>query len=79
MKIIKQGKPKEEVDRLINATKRFECKRCDCIFEADKDEYKSCEFEYNRINYYCICPNCGIQAYEVTMRKSQSQLEFLGY
>jgi rubrerythrin len=43
MKIIKQGLPKEEVERIAKATKQFTCKRCGCIFEADK---------------YYVCPNC---------------------
>lgn len=69
MKIIRQGKSKEEFERTIKATKRFECKLCGCIFEADKGEYKSYECEYNGIDYYCICPNCETKANEVIMRE----------
>ena len=49
MIIIKEGiKP--------DTTKRFECKYCRCIFEADKSE---CE-DYDREgNYYMKCPCCG--------------------
>lgn len=53
MKIIKQGNYDP------NRTKRFECKNCGCIFEADKSEYKD-YFQYNQTDYYCECPTCGI-------------------
>lgn len=33
IKIIRQGKSKEELDK---AYRRFECLHCGCIFEADK-------------------------------------------
>lgn len=69
MKIIKQGKSKADVERMIKATKRFECELCGCIFEANKGEYKSYECEYNEIDYYCICPNCETKANEVIMRE----------
>jgi hypothetical protein len=64
MKLIKQGLPKEEVERIAKATKRFTCKRCGCIFEADKDEYSIRQCGYNETEYYCICPNCEIRADE---------------
>ena len=35
MKIIKEG----DLNKL-KKIKRFECKECGCIFEADKNEYK---------------------------------------
>lgn len=37
MKIIKEGKPKEELKVILNKTKRFECKTCGCVFEADNE------------------------------------------
>ena len=64
MKIIKQGLPKEEVERIAKATKQFTCERCGCIFEADKDEYSIRQCGYNETEYYCICPNCEIGAGE---------------
>ncbi len=65
MKIIKQGKTKEELKAILNATKRFECKTCGCIFEADWDEYTHSS-QYNETYYYCKCPNCRVNnAYEV--------------
>lgn len=67
MKIIKQGKSKEELKTILNKTKRFECKTCGCIFEADKGEYKF-EEDYICSTYYCKCPNCGGNAFEVKMR-----------
>lgn len=67
MNIIKQGKTKEELKAILNATKRFECKTCGCIFEADEGEYTEEESFYSYINY-CKCPNCGKDAFEVKMR-----------
>lgn len=64
MKIIKQGLPKEEVERIAKATKQFTCERCGCIFEADKGEYSVRQCGYNETEYYCICPNCEIRADE---------------
>ena len=65
MKILKQGLPKEEVEKV---TKQFTCKRCGCIFEADKDEYRIRQCDYNETEYYCICPNCGDNAFELRTR-----------
>lgn len=39
MKIIKQGKSKEELNK--PKIKRFECYKCECVFEADETEYTS--------------------------------------
>ena len=64
MKFIKQGKSKEDVERIAKATKQFSCKRCGCIFEADKDEYSIRQCGYNETEYYCKCPNCGDNAFE---------------
>ena len=62
MKIIKPGKQlgKETTER------RFRCPICECVFDADKGEYK-----VNFINvpfYFCTCPNCKNNAFEVTLR-----------
>jgi len=35
MKIIKEGNLNK-----LKKIKRFECRECDCIFDADKNEYK---------------------------------------
>lgn len=68
MNIIKQGKSKEELKPILNATKRFECSTCGCVFEADKGEYKF-EEDYIYSSYYCKCPNCKVDnAHEVKMR-----------
>ncbi len=52
MKIIKEG----DLNKL-KKIKRFECKECGCIFEAEKNEYKQGS-QYNDIYYYCECPFC---------------------
>ena len=67
MKIIKEGKTKEQLEKIPKYTKRFECKTCGCIFEADNDEY---EVEDNRcrVLYFCKCPNCEHRAFEVRTR-----------
>lgn len=67
MKIIKPGKSKEELKTILNKTKRFECKTCGCIFEADNGEYIEEEGFYS-YSYYCECPNCGKNAFEGKMR-----------
>ena len=62
MKIIKQGNPE-----IINKPKKFHCSRCDCVFEADKSEYKAGN-QYNDIYFYAECPCCKANANEeVTM------------
>lgn len=61
MKIIKQGKSKEELEAILNRTKHFECKTCGCIFEAIKGEYTVEEYGTT----YCACPNCGGNTFEV--------------
>lgn len=58
IKIIKPGKKPE-------TTKRFTCKHCGCVFNADKDDY---EEMYSLCNGYYLrvdCPVC-----ERTVRKS---------
>lgn len=67
MKIIKKGKTKEELKAILNKTKRFECKTCGCVFEANEDEYEV-EEEWIYSTYYCFCPNCGKESFEVKMR-----------
>lgn len=57
MKIIKEGDLKK-----LKKIKRFECKECGCIFEAEKDEYKRGS-QYNEEYYYCACPYCNQRVY----------------
>lgn len=67
MKIIKEGKTKEELNQILNHTKRFKCKTCGCVFEADESEYK---MEQDNIysHFYSKCPNCNMRAFEIKMR-----------
>jgi rubredoxin len=67
MKIIKEGKTKEELEKILKNTKRFECKTCGCIFEANDGEYKW-DTDWVYTTRYCKCPNCGQNAYEVRTR-----------
>lgn len=67
MRIIKQGMTKAEIEKIKKVVKRFKCRTCECIFEADKTEYES-EEEYTYITYYCKCPNCEDNAFELRMR-----------
>jgi Zn finger protein HypA/HybF involved in hydrogenase expression len=67
MKIIKEGKTKEELEKILKNTKRFKCKTCGCIFEANDNEYIY-EEDYIYATCYCKCPNCGQNAFEVKMR-----------
>lgn len=52
MKIIKEG-------RKPDMTKRFECKRCGCIFEADEGEWFNTNKDYNDPRPSANCPFCG--------------------
>ena len=58
MEIIKQG----DISKL-KQTKKFECRRCGCIFLADDDEYKYSGSQYNESYYRCICPTCNTPVY----------------
>lgn len=71
MKIIKRGKTKGELKAILNKTKRFECKTCGCIFEANKGEYT----EEEHGTTYCVCPNCDKNAFEVKMEKIERRPE----
>lgn len=71
MKIIKQGKSKEELKKILRHTVRFTCHTCDCVFEADKNEYSvssDCGFYTVRT---CVCPNCQSMAFETPTRKGR--------
>lgn len=61
MKIIKQGKSKEELNK--PKIRRFECHKCECVFDADETEYKA-DTDYIYTTYSCVCPNCGVWAFE---------------
>lgn len=78
MKIIVQGKTKEELKAVLNATRRFECKTCGCIFEADKGEYNKEDCFYS-VTYYCKCPNCDRNAFEVKMREIDKKAKESAY
>ena len=58
MEIIKQG----DISKL-KQTKKFECRRCGCIFLADDDEYKYSGSQYNESCYQCACPTCNNPVY----------------
>lgn len=55
MKIIQDG----NLDKLKEIV-RFTCKRCGCVFEAEKNEYKT-STQYNETYYICKCPFCHNQ------------------
>lgn len=56
MKILKQGK--------INKNpKQFNCPICDCVFEADVNEY--CQFTPTDKQFFVTdCPCCGTRVYK---------------
>ena len=60
MKIIKEG----IVDPV---TKRFECKACGCIFEANRGEYRASSNMEIMVGvlpaYKCACPTCRKTVY----------------
>jgi RNase P subunit RPR2 len=55
LRIIKHG----DVNRL-KQIKRFECKSCGCIFEADNSEYKHEFSQREMCGWYSVqCPTCN--------------------
>lgn len=63
VKILQQG----EIPEYMQTVKRFKCFTCGCVFEADKDEYKT-DFQYNELFYSSKCPCCGKTVNSVPMR-----------
>ena len=68
MRIIKPG-------RINKRTKLFTCDNCGCVFEADENEYKYCD--YSTAMYYnsdakCKCPSCGNDAYAEYRRREKA-------
>ena len=57
MTIIREG----NLD-LLKEVKRFYCRRCQCVFDAEKTEYTT-ENQYNETYYKCTCPTCGNTVY----------------
>lgn len=63
MKIIKEGDPKKRA----NVVRRFECKNCGCVFEANENEYEVEEWcltgldggKIITIRTSSTCPLCG--------------------
>ena len=53
MKIIKEGDLKR-----LDTTRRFECPKCGCIFEATAAEYRKVQGRYNELHIGCNCPTC---------------------
>lgn len=60
MKVIRTG----YIDK---KTKRFECEKCHCIFEADSGEYElpnQMEYLHDGVKVKCTCPYCGNKVYK---------------
>lgn len=71
MKIIKQGKSKEELEKILRRTVRFTCHTCGCVFEADKNEYSvSSGYGFYTVRT-CVCPNCQSVTNETPTRKGR--------
>lgn len=51
MRIIKEGNLKHPIV--------FECPRCDCIFEADEDEYLLYRSSMKNTRAEILCPHCN--------------------
>ena len=59
MGIIKKG----DIGQVIES-KMFECKRCGCVFKAERGEYESKMDCRNDMYYLCDCPTCGKTVYQ---------------
>lgn len=58
MEIIRKGDL-----RRLKHIKRFYCRDCGCVFDADNTEYQY-DNQYNEEYWYCKCPTCGRNAYD---------------
>ena len=58
MKIIQEG----DKAKLVKA-RRFTCRACGCVFEANETEYTVGNDYRNGALYSCQCPTCGRWAY----------------
>ena len=62
MKIIREGnKALSEFGK--NKPARFQCKNCDCIFEAKLGEYEDISTQIDGPEYKCVCPFCNTACY----------------
>ena len=59
MEIIREGDL-----RRAKHIKRFYCRECGCVFDADNSEYRYDTTQYNEDSFYCKCPTCGHKAYD---------------
>ena len=59
MEIIKKG----NIEQVIES-RMFECKRCGCVFKAERGEYESKQDTRNDMYYLCDCPTCGKTVYQ---------------
>lgn len=68
MKIIKEGNPKARA----NVVRRFECRTCGCVFDADGDEYEVVKwYVKDVVEASSICPMCGeVCAHYIRAEKS---------
>ena len=62
MKIIKEGN-KELADTKRAQVIKFHCSMCECIWEANKNEYKNVGNHIDGDIYECCCPTCGERIY----------------
>lgn len=62
MKTLKEGNKE-----VLKGYKYFKCRKCGWIGKAEKSEYQYQDGEYQTVGYYyCHCPCCSNDAYEVT-------------
>lgn len=71
MKIIKDGlsyeeikKKREEIEKKREGIRCFKCDFCDCVFEAEQNEYKCNQYYTGELIYTCLCPKCNEFAHE---------------
>ena len=58
MKIIQPG----NLERM-DATRRFTCEKCGCVWDASSNEYTR-EWGLNDDVIACVCPTCGRRSYD---------------
>ena len=69
-----------KIENLEHKPKRFYCKNCTALFEAEPDEYilmQDYYFRDKKERFRCYCPNCGSAVYRLTYNVSDDLLKYI--
>ena len=48
---------------LKKIVRRFICRNCGCMFDADSEDYQVSHAQYNDTVFEAVCPECGDRAF----------------